>query len=262
MKSALKEFIPQILPPIFFTFLYLILRYKYDTLSILEALIRNAENPFYRFTGTHRVINYCYVFAVHVFKGVGFDPIGFSHEYGYNCVPEIESISDSRLFFPLFIYGFLIICFEIGMRRSFYGDHEFSLKFIFGLSWMSTLFPITGIIRVGTFIADRMIVPFTFGVAILAGNIVTDWLLPPKMSRYPVEVLKKDKKLRGRLAQVFLMIALMSIKLKQRTENWMSSVNLLESSLKTCPRYAKVNLELSKVYSGTVAGNLDLEKSL
>ena len=42
----------------------------------------------------------------------------------------------------------------------------------------------------------------------------------------------------------------------------MDSVTLMESSLKTCPRSIKSNLETSKLYSGLVPHMLDLDKAL
>ena len=42
----------------------------------------------------------------------------------------------------------------------------------------------------------------------------------------------------------------------------MDSKALLESSLKTCPRSAKSNLEISKIYSGIYPEALDLKKAL
>jgi len=42
----------------------------------------------------------------------------------------------------------------------------------------------------------------------------------------------------------------------------MDSKTLLESSLRTCPRSAKSNVELSKIYSGLYPAELDLKKAL
>lgn len=262
IKSALHDFLPQIIIPITFTFLYLFLRYYFGTLSIIEELIQKAENPFYRFEGWKRVINFSYVVAVHISKGIGIDPIGFSHEYGFNCVPEIESIYDVRLLLPLFIVISIVIFLELAYRKTRYNDYDWAVKSIFGLSWLITLFPISGIIRTGVFIGDRMVVPFTFAVTIIAGNMISEWILPSRSEMIHTETPRQKTKVMEKLLKVSLCLIWMSVRIHRRSGQWMSSPSLFESSLRTCPRYAKANLQLSKVYSGTIPGMTDYEKSL
>jgi hypothetical protein len=48
----------------------------------------------------------------------------------------------------------------------------------------------------------------------------------------------------------------------RRSEKWMSSYELLKSSLITCPHSAKSNLELSKCYSGLFPDKQNFELAL
>lgn len=263
LKSAIHEFIPQTLLPIALTFLYLFLRYYYDTLSIVKGLIIRAENPFYAFEGFKRFINYSYAFAVHICKGIGFDPIGSSHEYGFNCVPALESIYDERLLLTFSVYLFLLLGFKVAyqqMKRD--NECELMIQYVFFISWMATLFPITGIVRVGTFIADRMVIPFTFSVTILAGKISSDWLFSSYINSLKTKMSLLNGSFRRTGFQFFFIFFLMSAKTYDRSWDWMRSVTLFESSLKVCPNYAKANLQLAKVYSGTIPGMENLEKSM
>ena len=83
---------------------YLIGRYMYDTLSIPDGLIRPAENPYYSLTGTERALTYSLVLSTHIGKSLFVDPVGFSHEYGFDCVRKVISSSpldDMRLLAPI-----------------------------------------------------------------------------------------------------------------------------------------------------------------
>eukprot|EP00978_Attheya_sp_CCMP212_P016314 scaffold42634_cov33-Attheya_sp.AAC.1 len=53
----------------------------------------------------------------------------------------------------------------------------------------------------------------------------------------------------------------MGHKVHVRSSEWMTSYALLESSLKTCPRSAKSNLEFSKIFSGLYPDQLDLKRA-
>ena len=92
------------------TFVYISMRYYFDWIVIPQGLIRPAENPFYALGGMDRVLNYSYVMSIHVVKSIGMgfvDLVGFSHEYGFDCVKRIDSLYDGRLLYPL-ILGALI----------------------------------------------------------------------------------------------------------------------------------------------------------
>jgi hypothetical protein len=43
-------------------------------------------------------------------------------------------------------------------------------------AWMATLFPIAGILKIGTFIADRIVVPSTVGTCIFGGRLLALWI--------------------------------------------------------------------------------------
>jgi len=229
-------------------FLYLGGRYYFDTLDIPEGLIRPAENPFYHFSGQHRARNYLYVLAVHVAKSWGLDPVGFSHEYGFDCVPALESWTDPRLALPLLIAVLTFSCVLLALRypRQLLGPLAIQL------AWLMTLFPISGLVKVGTFISDRIVVASTVSVCLWIGLALHFWvtrgihMLPAK----PLQCVLA--------AWIF---AVCYSRVHTRTLQWMDSISLLESSLETCPRFAKAHMEMSKVYSGLYPNLHDLRKS-
>ena len=154
-------------------------RYYFDTLSIPDGLIRPAENPFYALTGWDRVRNYAYILSIHIAKAWDLDFVGFSHEYGYDCIRKIEPGKDARLKIPVGIavsYLLVFLYLLLKQRRRTVLSVGLVLFFVH-LSWMATLFPISGIVKVGTFIADRIVVASTVSTCILVANAVSWWVL-------------------------------------------------------------------------------------
>lgn len=158
-------------------FSYLYLRHAYDTLDIPHALIRPAENPFYRFTGLQRTLSYSLVLAVHVGKLFLLDPLGFAHEYGYACLPAVDvvdgAVADLRLLAPLLLGVTLVVTILYTTTRR---GLESTLMLTVALSWVATLFPISGVVKVGTFIADRILVPSTVAFAVFGAIFLTNWI--------------------------------------------------------------------------------------
>jgi len=239
-------------------------RWYYDTLDIPTGLIRPAESPYYEFEGMHRIRNYLYVVTIHLGKQWGLilpkhfggDPIGFSHEYGYECVPEIKQWGDDRLSFGV---GFHII-FTIlsSLVLVLHNPRNYFGLVAIHWSWtIGTLFPICGIVKVGTFISDRIVVPSTVVVSIWTGKIVhtyaTDWIWNkslPFVNFRPLQFIL-----------ILWWIITSYATVHNRSLEWMDSISLMRSSLITCPRFAKVHMEVSKIYSGLYPTLLDLQKS-
>ena len=233
--------------------------------------MRPAENPFYDFVGIKRTLSYSVVLAVHIGKLILLDPIGFSHEYGYNCLPAVEITfqnnlqtiiemiydvitQDSRILFPI---GFFVLFFTIGilcLRKGL----DASLLFFVGFSWIFTLFPISGVVKVGTFIADRILVPSTVTFAIFGGVLLTNW----SFQSWNLKQNKSSPQLYLKYFIICILLVHMGWKVTKRGNDWMTSFHLLDSSLKNCPNSAKSNLEMSKVYSGMYPSLLDMKKSL
>jgi hypothetical protein len=136
---------------------------------------------------------------------------------------------------------------------------------------MATLFPISGIIKVGTFVADRLVVASTFGTCILAGRLFALWIAggddkekAKKGHDNAANNGNRDNQLTTGFKVTFLFLLCTTHLAKhthRRTADWMDSVSLLESSLRTCPRSIKSNLEMSKLYSGLVPHMSDLERA-
>ncbi len=141
------------------------------------------------------------------------------------------------------------------------GDVVPLLLWLMHLSWLFTLFPITGIVKVGTFVSDRIVVPSTVSVCILLGAAMTKLLLlastvssKRQRSYFPTRLIITP-------ILVLLLLGYMWRRIHIRSLQWMDSVPLLESSLKTCPNFAKGHLEISKVYSGLYPALFNLTKS-
>lgn len=249
-KDTFTTLLPRYTVILLFTFLYIGGRHALDTLSIPEGLIRPAENPFFALKGLHRMRNYLYVIAIHVAKSVNLDFVGFSHEYGVNCIPPIETWTDVRLLIPIGMM-FLVAAmslFVVTKRRQ-----QYTLLLLVHLSWMATLFPISGIIKVGTFVADRIVVASSVSASIWIGTLLSKWFQQKGNN-------KTTKLWKGTC--IVLYLAAMWYRVHVRALQWMDSLPLLTSSLKTCPRSAKSHLEMSKVHSGLYPQEFNLDKSL
>jgi len=299
-RSILTETITSLLPRYILLILisstYLIYRYCNNTLSIPDGLIRPAENPFYdkaynnrhphSWTWTWHFINYSYIVSLHIMKSFGVEIVGSSHEYGYDCIPEMESLRDGRLVLPmilsLLLGGFVVWSWHGGLwseATTSSGDdgrEEYKKKtkkmhdeerikrvlycLVF-LSWMATLFPISGILKVGTFVADRIVVASTFGTCIFVGRFFALGIVGGGRNNNGGNY----RTWKTAIAYVILLclgMCHLARRTHQRASEWMDSVPLLESSLKACPRSIKSNLEMSKLYSGLVQHMLDLERAL
>jgi hypothetical protein len=267
--NSLVQSLVQLLPRHFLLFIlsisYLAMRFWNDWLSIPTGLIRPAENPFFPLTGLDRVRNYAYITIIHLFKSWNLDFVGFSHEYGFACIQELKKWSDPRFGVVLGIIGLAVyVTYKCCSNEKNDGwNINAMLLLLFHFSWMVTLFPISGIVKVGTFIADRIVVGSTVSVSILVGRYLTTWIMVPKADttkKVPAVVRRRFHPARS--AVVVAMFAFMWSRIHRRSFEWMDSVPLLASSLKTCPRSAKSHLEISKVYSGLVNDLFDLNQTL
>jgi hypothetical protein len=242
-----------LLPRLFFMVLAIALylggRAYFDTLNIPEGLIRPAENPFYHFEGEHRIRNYLYTLSIHIAKSWGMDPMGFAHEYGFDCIPELEDWRDPRLALPCAIAVALLLSLVLAFRypRTFLGPVAIHW------AWLLTLFPVSGFVKVGTFVSDRIVVSSTVSVSLWVGLALHNWLTR-WMYILPARPLQA--------VLVGWMLAVSYLKIHNRSLQWMDSISLMESALETCNhRFAKALMETSKIYSGLFPDLLDLQKS-
>ena len=314
LSRTIIELLPRYICLLLLSTIYLLYRKYYNnSLSIPVGLIRPAENPYYDamynkrpgWDAITRMMNYSYIVGLHIAKSVGVEIVGHSHEYGYDCIPEINEFSsfDVRLALPIGI----ILLFTIFAMYSWYGYDRFDkddnddddneayrtyrvLLYLVFVSWMATLFPIAGIIKVGTFVSDRIVVASTFGTCIFVGRAFALCIVGGIDNDDDDDYNYKDvggaagstngsstKKQRGtatsttitkytRMIYSLVFFGLCSYNLARRTirrsSEWMDSVPLFESSLKACPRSIKTNLEISKLYSGLIPHKTDLDKAL
>ena len=238
------------------------LRYHLDWLSIPDGLIRPAENPFFDLQGWDRFRSYAYVTVVHMLKAWDWDIVGFSHEYGHACILPITSWNDTRLLGTAGVLGFYAI---VTVTWTFYAWQQWTksrplpmgwILWILHLSWMVTLFPITGIVKVGTFVSDRIVVPASVGTTIFMAYGLSHWWLPRKR-----KLTWNPTRWSFREATLLILFVFSWNRIHRRTTEWLGPVPLLESSLRTCPRSAKSHLEYSKTLSGLYPERLDLKKA-
>ena len=176
------------------------------------------------------------------------DPIGFSHEYGYDCIPALENWEDPRLALPIGIAVALLSSLILALIY----PHSLLGPVLIHWAWLMTLFPISGLVKVGTFVSDRIVVASTVSVSLWIGLALHYWLtrgnnlLPAK----PLQFLF--------IGWVF---AASYNKVHNRSLQWMDSISLIESSLETCPNFAKAQMEMSKIYSGLFPKLRDLDKA-
>ncbi|CAB9497774.1 and TPR repeat-containing protein 3 [Seminavis robusta] len=240
-------------------------RYAMDWLSIPEGLIRPAENPFYRLEGWTRVRSYTYVLGIHIAKSWSMDFIGMSHEYGHACVLPITSWSDERFIGTVVVGAVLAISVLATMLMTYKTRPLVTVIILLHLSWMVTFFPISGIVKVGTFIADRMVVASTVSTCILLGVVFTSLIVPlsPKTTiDNPTQHRPRAPSYNKTVALVVLaVLGHQWITIHKRTMEWMGWIPLLTSALKTCPSFAKAHLEFSKITNGLYQEEFNLTKS-
>ena len=319
-------------------------RHYMDWLSIPEGLIRPAENPYFRLKGVERLVNYAHVTSLHIAKAWDMDWVGFSHEYGYQCLTPIETWRDVRILIPVG-YGLILVIFpliwfvlmeqcctvqslhidepwnETFDTQDFAEDESdpanissdqytessedgntvidsssngamppseellksqtmsvWSTSFLiwaFHLSWMVTLFPIMGIVKVGTFVADRIVVCSSVSVCIMAAHVFASWLASSPKALSPRYSASFDLLssfgcssnsilcffVEWRVILVGALLLMGTRRILLRTWEWMDSYPLLASSIRTCPRSAKSHLEISKIYSGLYPEIFDLSEA-
>lgn len=250
--EAIAEAVVPLLPRVVVLFVsslaYLALRFILDWISIPEGLIRPAENPFFLLHGWNRVRSYSYILAIHIFKSFQLDFVGLSQEYGFDCIRELRQWADPRFGVPVLV---ALIMVNVGKKCWDHGM-EYRLLYLLHLSWLLTLFPISGLVKVGTFVSDRIVVASTVPYSIFFGAYLCHWVMQTQNLK-----LKRSK-----VVPIVVMIIIMWFRAHQRSLAWMDSFELLSTSLKSCPRSAKNHLEISKVYSGNFRDKFDLKQAL
>ena len=209
------------------------------------------------------------------------DLVGFSHEYGFDCVKRIDSLQDGRIWIPVVVamvlFYLLLECnkYETIDHKTgkVYNVRKILLFFGFG-SWMASLFPVSGFIRVGTFIADRIVIASTVASSILwTRTLAPHFYFSERNSPSKIQNSEENKdeintpctrrNVGSKYIALLLLLGFLWIKVQTRSKEWMCPVELLRSSLRACPRCAKSNLEMGKVFmSGLFDETKDLNKAL
>ena len=270
MKKVIVAVIPRAFLLIFSGFAYFGGRYAMDWLNIPEGLIRPAENPFYRLEGYTRFRSYLFVLGIHMAKSWSLDFIGFSHEYGHACILPILSWEDVRFTATVgggFVLGVTLL---VAMLKTWRTRPLVTALILCQLSWWVTLFPISGIVKVGTFVSDRIVVASTVSTCIIMGVFFTSTIMPLPQNQSSFKsgspsTRKPTRSMSPLSSKVTIaLVMLVSYQwrvIHVRTNDWMGWIPLLNSALKTCPRFAKAHLELSKISNGLYKEEFNLTKS-
>ena len=268
--AVLVAILPRAFVLVFSAFAYYGGRLYMDWLNIPEGLIRPAENPFYRLEGWTRFRSYIYVLGIHIAKSWNLDFIGFSHEYGHACILPVTGWDDLRFIATVAIGFQLGVAVLVALAIAYRRKPLIAALILMQLAWMITFFPISGIVKVGTFISDRIVVACTVSTCILLGVLFTSLILPqPQQQAVPKKQSNNQQVNFGRLspqskAVAFFVLLLLGYQwsvIHRRTMEWMGWIPLLNSALKTCPRFAKAHLELSKISNGLYPEEFNLTKS-
>jgi hypothetical protein len=94
----------------------------------------------------------------------------------------------------------------------------------------------------------------TVPVAILQAYAITSWIqmgcATTTTTRTTTVSAARKRHVRRKWCLLAIAAALAWKRIYRRSLEWMDSGSLLESSLRTCPRFAKGHVEISKLYSG------------
>ena len=231
LKTAIRKTFLQILTMSCLSFTYLFLRAYMQFLSINPLLFQDTISPFYKFEGGRRFWNYSMVTAIHVLKGVFLDPIGVAHEYAFDCVHELNGITDIRYVLLVTV----LVGFGTAGLYTIRRNLCWKLHFLVILSWFATLFPITGIITTGTFIADRLVVPCTIASSIYLSKAVVHIAVgQSKFQKF--SVISRPL--------IVLYLAFLSNGTFKLIKSWTTRPGMLRMTLESCPNNAKAILEM------------------
>lgn len=221
--------------------------------SIPDGLIRPAENPFFDLRGWERFYSYTYSWAIHVTKQWDFDVIGMSHEYGYNCIPSISNgLEDLRW---VGLVG-AVVALHVWAAATFGTRRSWWLYLVWSVaSWI----PVSGILKVGTFVSDRIVAAATVPVSMVVSMWWTEWFFCRGVSARQRSTVLFPRWYRVGWALFWAL--LVYARVHQRCLEWMDSMPLLQSSLRTCPNFAKAHLEMSKIHSGLYPEHYNLRKA-
>ena len=165
-----------------------------------------------------------------------YDRAGIAHEYGFNSVPplSIEYFEPGYLVLLgtiMSIVGCAVFCFLNGTGTF--------LHYLVFASWFATLFPITGIVPTGTFIAERLMYPSTVAVAIYGARLLTG-LIVVRTSDSTMDFTQTCFRL------IVLILAAKStyIGVHDRICDWCDSTRLLQTTLRNFPNNALSKYDL------------------
>ena len=157
--------------------------------------------------------------------------IGVAHEYGFSSVPEL----------PIDKYdsGYLVILFTmLSMLASglfcFSRGGGLFLHYLVFACWFASLFPITGIIPTGTFIAERLIYASTVAVAIYGGRLLTSVIVVRSNDGLNIDITQTS----FRVMLLLLVSRNVYLGVHDRICDWCDSTSLLRTTLRTFPNNA------------------------
>ena len=162
--------------------------------------------------------------------------LGVAHEYGYDSVPELPIDRFDRMQMVIIV---VLVAFIFTSYYSCRRGPSSILKATMVMCWMLTLFPISGVLVTGTFIAERLMYPSTVAVAIYGARLLTG-LIVVRTSDSTMDFTQTCFRL------IVLILAAKStyIGVHDRICDWCDSTRLLQTTLRNFPNNALSKYDL------------------
>lgn len=207
--------------------------------NILANSVANADDRLTRW------LSYAHIHAWYLWKLLW--PRWLSFDYGFNTIPHITSVSDSRNLFTAAAYVTVAIGIAMGIRSRAHSPLLVCIAFgaIPFIPASNVFFP------VGTIVAERLLYFPSVGFCLLVGLIVSHALQVCHLSQTSASTNLKSQRVcrvASRLILVACSLLLMCCWYRSQTRNadWKSDDSLFEAALSVAPANVKVLTNVGK----------------
>ena len=210
-----------------------------------SQLIRKAENPFAFLNGMEKVLSLFYLHFRYFLCLVW--PVNLSPEYSFDCIPKVSTIFDFRNIYSTLMYGTLVnfVVFKLYTMLCNKGKGNETASMI-ALSWLIVPFiPASGVLlRLGTLLAERLLYIPSIGYCMIFASIISQFC-----QRIEKWIGKRQNMKHVSFYFIISIICANYISLARSYNSaWKNDAALFEYAITVCPRSAKLNLQLGKLY--------------
>jgi len=232
---------------------YLVLRSRLSgsTQGLSVQIASFLDNPLlFAPTKICRVLTALHIQALYTLRLLW--PFGLLCEYGYDVIPLIHSLDDTRnALTAIWVLGMMGLTL-LGVRRaaSVSGD----ARIIVALAWMfAPLLPASHVVDIGTVLAERLLFLPSLGYAMLLGIWVEHWIRGGN-----ARAAGRQKRTRTNIAFIILAIVLIAFgaEVVKRNPDWFNNRALWEATYKSHPSNVKMSHALAdaRLKDGDAAG--------